>query len=48
MKYVIDIPDDMIRDGATEALGICIEEQVEALYDAWRRSSNHGKGRPIR
>jgi hypothetical protein len=34
MKYVIDVPDDMIRDGATEALTICIEEQVDGLYDA--------------
>ena len=37
MKYTVDIPDEMLEHGRAEggidALQICIEEQVDALFD---------------
>lgn len=33
MKYVIDIPEDMIKCDAIEAIGICVAEQIDDLYD---------------
>jgi len=33
MKYMIDVPEELILCFATEAISICLEEQVEALVD---------------
>ncbi len=31
MKYMIDVPEELILCSATEAISICLEEQVEEL-----------------
>ncbi len=33
MKFIIDIPDEMIACSADEAIEICISEQLDHLYD---------------
>lgn len=33
MKYVFDIPEEMLKCQAVAALGICLEEQIEDMYD---------------
>lgn len=33
MKYLIEVPEDMIKWQAIEAIGICVAEQIDDLYD---------------
>jgi len=33
MKYLIDIPEDMIKSKDIEGLSICVAEQIDDVYD---------------
>ncbi len=33
MKFTIEVPDDMMVHKATEAIQICLDLQVDAIYE---------------